>query len=65
MCVWVFFYSSGSINNIHKVYKEKNGVVEALRGDRRHFSFFLQLDVKSYLPLQKYPLFRFQDVAEC
>lgn len=52
MCVGGFYFSPGSISNIHKVYKEKNGVVEALRGDRQPF-FFHQFDVRSYLLLQK------------
>lgn len=29
----LFFFFSGSINNIQKVYKEKDNVVEALRGE--------------------------------
>lgn len=44
--------SSGSINNIHKVYKEKNGEVEALRGELQHFCV-LHFKLRFYLLLQK------------
>lgn len=32
-------FFSGSINNIHKVYKEKDSVVEALRGESQTLPF--------------------------
>lgn len=31
--MFFFLVSSGSISNIHKVYKEQDSVVEALRGE--------------------------------